>query len=565
MSENGFPDGDGPVEAEVKHGRRISPVWIIPLAAALIGGWLVYKTLSEQGPEITIAFETAEGLVPGKTQIKYKDVVVGTVDAVTFDRAGRTVTATAKMEKTAESLLTDTARFWVVRPRVGIRDISGLGTLISGAYVELDPGSGGKTKHRFAALGQPPVVKADMPGTELLLTTTGLGSLSRGSPLYFKGIEVGEVLGYELAEDKSLVFVHVFVHAPHDQLVRRTTRFWNISGLNISMGADGMKIKTGTLRSLLMGGIEFETPNLLDGGPPVAEGTRFVLFAAKEDVEKTTVPDTEKVHFVMYFDSSVRGLSVGAPVEFRGIRIGSVLDLRLDLDADGSDFLIPVLVEVEPQRVSIFRELVGPGLSVEQRRVNLAGMVARGLRARLKTGNFITGQLFIDLDLHPGSPVNVVGKNPEYPEIPTIQPSLEEITNSVTDLLQKLQRLPLDTISGKILRTLDNADKLVNSREIRDAMVSLGEVSTRLESLLANADEKLVPQIAAALGQVEATLKRTESTLESIDSVVSPESELRYETQTAIQEISAAARSIRQFTEFLQRNPSALLTGKTPQ
>ncbi len=564
MSENGSAGDAGPPQAEVKPGRRISAVWIIPMAAALIGGWLVYETLSQRGPGITIAFETAEGLEPGKTQIKYKEVVVGTVDAVALDPLARTVSATAEMAKTAAPLLTDTARFWVVRPRLGIKDISGLGTLISGAYVELDPGSGGKPRFDFVALEEPPVIKADTPGKELVLSTANLGSLSRGSPVYFRGIEVGEVLGYELAKDKSLIYVHIFVHAPHDQMVRGTTRFWNVSGLKISMDANGMKVETGTLQSLVLGGIEFATPNLLSGGSPVAEGTEFVLFDTKEAIRETA--SAERVRFILFFESSVRGLNIGAPVEFRGIRVGSVLDVRLEFDPNIADFRIPVLIDIEPQRVSIFdHSLVGAEVTLEQRQANLAPIIGRGLRARLKTGSFITGQLFVDLDLHADTPPVLAGLNKEYPEIPTIPPSLEEIANSLTELLEKLRRLPLDTISAKILDTLNSADRLVNSREIKEAVASLSEVSARAERLLANADEKVVPEMVAALARIDSTLKKAERTLESIDSVVSPESELRYEAQTAIQEISAAARSIRRFAEFLERNPSALLTGKTPQ
>lgn len=572
MSESRRPsDASGPPEAEVKMGRRISAVWIFPIVAVLIGGWLVYKTLSEKGPEITVVFETASGLEPGKTQVKYREVVVGTVASVALDPVARTITATAEMDKTAEPLLTETTRFWVVRPRFGVKEISGLGTLVSGAYVELDPGAGGDAKRDFTALEDPPVIRADTPGTEIVLATSNLGSLSRGSPLYFKGIEVGEVLGYELTEDKNQIFVHVFVTAPHDQLVRRTTRFWNVSGIEVSMGAGGMKLKTGTLQSLVLGGIEFETPDLLGSGEPVPEGTHFTLFENREEIRETAY--TEKSQFIMYFDSSVRGLGIGAPVEFRGIKVGSVLDVRLELDPETVTFLIPVLVEIELERVSVFdRSIVGPQLPMEQRRANIERMISRGLRARLKTGSFLTGQLIIDLDMLPDAPINLVGANSDYLEIPTLPASLEEITNSVTDLVAKLQKLPLDTISEKVISTLDGTDRLVNSDEVRTAVKSLSDASSRLESLLANVDEKVIPQAAIALDQAGATLKEAESAmvsaqkaLESIDSVVAEESPLRYDTHTAIQAISAAARSIRQFTEFLQRNPSALLTGKSPQ
>ncbi len=553
-----------PPEAAVKAGRRLSIVWAIPLVALVIGGWLVYRTLSEKGPEISITFETASGLEPGKTPVKYRDVVIGTVSKVSLNPQERTVRATAEMVGTAEPLLTDTARFWVVRPRIGIKDISGLGTLVSGAYVEIDPGAGGKPQRAFTALEEPSPITADTPGTNLVLTTGNLGSLSRGSPLYFKGIEVGEVLGYELVDDNSRVLVHAFVLAPYDKLVRRTTRFWNVSGMRFSVGTEGLKVETGTLQSLVLGGIEFDTPNLDSAAPPVAEGTRFVLFDSRESGQKTAYTETER--FIMYFDSSVRGLSIGAPVEFRGIKIGSVLDVRLEFDPDAATFLVPVLAEIELDRVSVVDDGSGGStLTADQRRKGFRLLVSRGLRARLKTGSFLTGQLVVDLDMSPDTQAKLVGRNSDYLEIPTLPAGLEEITNSVAELVDKLRKLPLDTISQKMLHTLDGADRLVNSGEIKTAVASLSQASQRLNDLLSRADTMVMPRATETLKQAEAAMAAAERALNSLDTVVSENSAFRYETQTAIQEIAAAARSIRQFTEFLQRDPSALLTGRSPK
>ena len=548
-------------EADIKASRLISAVWLIPLVAALMAGWLVYRTLSEQGPAITLTFETATGLESGKTQVKYKDVVVGAVDTVKLDADSRRVVVTADMEREAEDLLTDTARFWVVRPRLGIKEISGLGTLVSGAFIELDPGRGGKAKLDFQGLDAPPVIKADAPGGKFVLTTADLGSVSHGSPVYFRGIEVGEVLGYELTKDKTLIRVHVFVHAPHDKLVRKNTRFWNVSGLQVSLDANGMQVKTGTLQSLVLGGVAFETPDLLAPGKQAADGTRFVLFKTQGDVEE--VSSTEKIRFILYFDSSVRGLGVGAPVEFRGIRVGSVVDIKLQFEPESNTFRIPVLVEIMPQSISLFDQgYVKPATDFAKRKSQTKTLIDLGLRARLKTGSFLTGQLFVDLDLHPQTAVKMVGTDPNVLEIPTLPPSLEEITNSLTALVEKLQRVPLDTISAKLVETLEGAGKLVNAPETRDAMSSLRKAASELERLIRNVDRQVIPNVAGVVKQATATLKKAEKAIASMETVVAKDSPVRFELRAALEEISSSARSVRQLADYLKRNPNALLMGK---
>jgi len=565
MSEqNPTPENGQPPAANIRRGRQISAVWIIPLIAVLIGGWLVYKTVSEQGPEITLTFETATGLEAGKTEVKYKDVTVGTIERVELDPDTRNVVAAAEMKTSAESLLTDTARFWVVRPRVGIKGISGLDTLVSGAFVELDPGKGGEAQREFTALEDPPMVKGDTPGTEIILVSPQLGSLADGSPVYFRGIEAGEVLGYELAEDNSKVLVHAFIHAPYNRLVRKSSRFWNVSGVGLSLGAGGVKVEASTLQSLILGGIEFETPDLASAGKPVEEKTEFILFDSQEDIQQEAF--TEKVKFILYFNSSVRGLNVGAPVEFRGIKVGSVLDIRLEFDTRTGDAYVPVLIDFELGRISPFdRDLIGPQLPFGKRRENLEQAVERGLRARLKTGNFLTGQLIVDLDMYPDTPVTLAGRGGDYLEIPTLPAQMEEISNSVTELVAKLQRLPLDTISEKLVSTLDGADKLINSGDLKVALTSLREASENLNKLTAEADRALVPEATATLKKAEEAMASAERVFSSVDSMVSEKSALRYEVQGAVREIAEAARALRQLAEFLQRNPNALLTGKSPQ
>src|SRR3990172_9930242 len=208
-----------------------SIVWLIPLITLLVGGWLVYKTLSEKGPAITISFKTAEGIEAGRTMVKYKNVDIGTVEMIRFSDDLANVILTVQFNQGTENFFRRNTRFWVVRPQLSLRGVSGLSTLVSGSYVEIEPGPGAAQSH-FVGLEEKPVVSADEVGTRIVLIADELGSVDSGSPIYYQGIKVGEVLGYELGNDSSSVYIHSFIKDPYDQLLRGNTRFWNVSGMD---------------------------------------------------------------------------------------------------------------------------------------------------------------------------------------------------------------------------------------------------------------------------------------------------------------------------------------------
>ncbi len=542
-----LPGSDEIPDVEVETRRRISVVWVIPIVAALIAAWLAYVTISEKGPTITISFETAEGLEAGKTKLKYKDVEMGTVESVVVSDDLSAVIVTALLNKSAEPHLTESARFWVVRPRLGTRGVSGLGTLVSGAFIEIDPGKGGKLKHSFKGLEDPPVVKANTPGREFVLVADNLGSYDRGSPVYYRGIEVGEVLGHELAQDKRNIIVRIFIHAPHHRLVRSSSRFWNVSGIRVSLDANGMSIQTQSIQSLLLGGIAFETPGGAAAGEPSKEGSRFALHDSKEDVKAASF--TRKLPAIMYFEGSVRGLSIGAPVEFRGIKFGSVIDIRMQIDIDSGIFRIAVVVEMEPERFAQFgKQIPGTG-------ENLPVLIEKGLRAQLKTGSIVTGQLFVDLDLHPGTVAKLIGGNSPYLEIPTIPSSLEEIKSSLMGLMAKIEKLPLGKLADGLVSTVDGIDRLVNGPELRTTVTTFNRTLKDLDKLLNNLDAGVVPE-------TKATLEEARATLATVRGAISEKSTLRYNLDIMLEELAAAARSIRNLTAYLERNPEALISGK---
>src|SRR4051812_20282112 len=314
-------------EAEIKKRRGISIVWLIPLVAALIGAFLAYKAYTSQGPTITIAFASAEGLEAGKTKIRYLDVEVGTVQSVVIGTDLKHILVTAEMVAGADQYLRQDTTFWIVKPRIGAGGVSGLGTLLSGAYIGLAPGEGAAARS-FTGLEQPPPLDANVAGRQYQLTATDLGSVSRGAPILYRGLDIGQVLDYRLAPDKSGLDVSIFVNAPYSDLVRTTSRFWNASGIGVSTSASGVAVEVGSLQSLIVGGIEFDTPQETGTSAAADAGASFPLYSSKSALAQAQF--TQKVPFLVDFDGSVRGLSPGAPVEFRGIRVGVVTSVNLE-------------------------------------------------------------------------------------------------------------------------------------------------------------------------------------------------------------------------------------------
>jgi paraquat-inducible protein B len=530
-------------EVEVAARRGISIVWLIPLVAGAIAIWLGYTTLQQQGPTVTITFANAEGLEAGKTKVKYKDVEVGLVEHVTISDDLSKIVVIASMVKGADRYLNQGTRFWVVRPRIGAGGVSGLGTLVSGAFIGVDPGEG-EPATTFTGLEEPPPLRSDVAGRRYQLRAAKLGSVSRGSPVYYRDVQVGQVLTYDLAEDKESMIIDVFVAAPNDQLVRANSRFWNASGLDVSVGAEGVSVSVESLQALLAGGIAFDTPAIDRPGAPAAAGTVFPLFENYASVNESRY--TEKVLYQVYFDGSVRGLRAGAPVEFRGMRIGSVTEVKLEIDPKQDTVRIPVTLGIEPARVT----MVGGMLAAEPYAM-MRSLVARGLRAQLKSANLLTGDLLVDLDFHPESPPIKLDESGTYPTIPSVPTQLEVLTASITGVLNQLAALPLPELVADLRSTLQDINSLVASPDTKDTITALHQSANHLQALLGTLDQRVGPLLVQA-----------DSTLASAQSLVGRDSQLRYDVGDLMKELTGAARSIRVFADYLQRHPEALLRGK---
>ncbi len=534
-------------DVKIKARSGLSIIWLIPLVAFIIGGWIAYKTITERGPIITISFKSAEGIEAGKTKIKYKSTEVGVVRSVQISEDLSHIDITAELVKDSNAFLREDTLFWVVSPRIGIGEISGLNTLLSGAYIAVYPGKEETTVKSFTGLKKPPTVSADIPGQPYLLEASTIGSIEIGSPVYYRQLAVGRVLNYDMDKDGEIFHIEVFIYAPYNKRVQKNTRFWKTSGLEFSLGIEGIKVNTQSVVSLLYGGIGFETPKNFGSVEPAEVGHVFTLYESRDDSRESKY--TKKEYYVVHFDRSVEGLYPGAPVKFRGMRVGEVSEIKLEFHARDYVFRIPVLIEIEPERISMVGEEINDNEKI------LDELITRGLRAQLKTSSLLTGQLSIDLKFQPrASPAAILYEN-DYAVIPTIPTPWDELTSSVTKLVQSLETLPFTQIGSNLRNTLEGTNRLMNSSELLTAVQLLSETLKDTQQLVRTLDSRVAAEARTTLEQAQKTLATTESAL-------APDSPLRHNLDNTLKELSAAARSIHLMADYLERHPDALIYGK---
>lgn len=545
--------------------RKWSVVWLIPIVAFIVGLMFVYNDYQSKGPVITITFEGAEGIEPDKTVLKYRDVSVGQVKQVEFTQDLSRVSVQVQLTNNIASQVTEHTRFWVVRPRIALTGTSGISTLFSGVHITMDPGMAGAMEDEFIGLEEPPLLFSHSVGTGYKLRTLELGSLSIGAPVYYRQIQVGEVLRYHLSDDHAFVEVDIFIEAPHDQLVKQNSHFWNVSGLGLELDGDGVKVELASLASLMAGGVAFETSDRLTNNQSAPAGKMFTLYQSRsESIEK---PISVTVPYVLYFDDSVRGLSAGAAVEFRGIRVGTVSEISMQHDQFNGTIRIPVLVQLEPERVlmSSPQSQIPQGDYAQRVRQMMDKLVTNGMRARLQTGNLLTGQLIVELDMIPGTPVAGIDYQGEYPVLPTVPGTLTSLTHSLTGILNKLENLPLAEIGQHLEQTLAGADALINGAELRQAMEGFSATMQSTRKLMHNLDRNAEPLLASLQQLSKDTghmVRQADHALRGLDGMLAEDGVVGTELTRMLQEMSAAAKSVGSLAEYLERHPEALLQGK---
>ena len=527
------PPPPSPPIAPVSRPRRrwFSPVWIIPLVAALLGLWLMFKYYAAKGPEITLHFETAEDIVAGKTPILCRNVNVGTVSALRLTPDLKGVIVTAEMTKDAERLLKRDTQFWVVRARLSSAGISGLSTITQGNYLELQPGVAREDKRDFLGLETPPITPPGVPGLHVQLTSEAASSLGPGSGITYKGINVGKIESRQFHPGTGELVFSAFIDNEYANLIDQHTHFWNNSGIDLKVGPDGVALHTGTLESIVAGGVTFNQPEHIDMGKRhVAENMNFTLYANYDDASRRTELNPT-VPYLLLFTGSVRGLSVDAPVEFRGIKVGMVQGIAFKYLPNDPDRRVPVLIKIDPDQL-----LNLPSQDFTEVNAAMAESVSKGLRVSLKTGSLITGQLYVDLDYLKDAPPAEVAQIEGYQVLPTVASGLGEIQVKINALLDKINALPLDKTFG----TVD------------DALASLKDTLKNLNDLLGEKDTKELP----------ASLRKDLDALQTTLAGYNGKSDFYDNLSRVMRQLDDTLRSVKGLTGTLEQHPNSLIFGK---
>ncbi len=546
---------------------RLSLVWIVPLVALIAGAILVVRTLTQTGPLITITFRSADGLEPGRTEVRYKEVGIGRVTSVGLSPDRGRVRVQVRLNKSAAELAVADTKFWIVRPRVGSGGISGLGTLLSGTYIGVDAGESPDEEQFFTGLEAPPFIMRGEQGRNVVLDAPDLGSLDVGSPVYYRRTRVGRVVGYTLNAQTDRLEVQLFIEAPNEKLVTRDSRFWNASGVDLTLGAAGLSVNTESLASLVGGGIAFGNPMGAANSPPPAAGQRFTLHADRRTALGPADGPALAVRLV--YDAGLRGLAAGAPVELLGAEIGTVRAVALHYDAKDGRFHTEVqadlfLSRLGPARAEFLRSLGGGGTAAAEDLRFLQQLVARGLRGTLKSGNLLTGQPYVALEVAKNAPRRALDTSGPLPTVPTLQSTGGDLQAQAGEVMDKLSRIRFDEIGARLEETLKNASAA--GATAQETLRAIGETSATLQKTLESADgaiRQLSPTAQGALAEAQAALKSLQGTLGELDrNIAQPEAPLQRSASQALAEMQRAARALRVLGDYLQQHPESLLRGK---
>ncbi|MEN8213364.1 MAG: MlaD family protein [Pseudomonadota bacterium] len=564
----------GPTAQPRTSGRsnRISLIWLVPLAALVISFWLSWQHYASLGTLITIRFDSAEGLEAGTSTVRFRSVEVGKVEEMHLDSTLQQVIVTVRINKASRSVLNESTRFWIERPRIGPGGVSGLGTIFSGAYIAMSTSADKSLAYRntFTGLEDPPLTATDEPGLHLLLTSTAGASLTAGAPVLYKQFEVGKIESRRLIDDGQTTAYGVFINEPYDRFVDSNTRFWELGAFKMGFGAQGMTLEVEPISVLINGGIAFDTPRRLKAGTPVEDDTTFELYPNREAAHLDLTTIGSAFGYVLHFNESLRGLGIGSPVEYRGVQVGHVADITIENDTETGKLTAPVLIFLNPNQLSN---------DSDKQRIHtlLDNAIAQGLRARLQVSSWLTGQLFIELVMVDDAQYASINPGDPYPEFPTVASPSGEIMDSFSRVLTKIEQLPLEELLSSADMLLHDIDSLVRDpaddelgdqpQKRREQLANaplqslLGKVNHALDGLNpilhASETQALPEKLSNSIRKLNDTLKSVKQLLEG-DKARSP---LYYELSTMLKELTRAARSLGRLSETLDEKPNALIFG----
>ena len=561
MSATSPEDARGP-QAAIRQ-RRFSWVWLIPIGSFVIGLWLLWTTLSRRGPLIDVTFDSAEGLQAGQSQVKYRDMPMGSVESFDLTPDRTKVIMHVRMISKAEPLLTEGAQFWVVKPGLFAGEVTGLSTVLSGSYMSMVPGSpGGRTRSFFSGMEHPPMLEPGHSGHHFQLNAPRLGALSIGSPVFFRDVDVGKVIDWRLARDAGDVTLNIFVASPYDQWVHDDSRFWNTSGITVKLAPEGIKLQVDSVKAALLGGVTFDTPNPAEQSLASVDGHRFRLYPDADLAESGTAP--RRASLATYMTGSVGGLAAGAPVMLMGLRIGDVTAVEPQFDNDTNQPRVRVAFTVQ---LGIVKPagLKSPPHFPEGWRV----LVKDGLRTHLEGGNLITGQKMLSLEIDADAAPAELGKEEDTLIVPSSENSgggLDEVATSANQLLKKIDRMPFEQIGANLNDTLKGANDVVNGRQLKQALTHLNGALVSAQQLVRHADAGATPalkRLPTISAELQDALTQVKTLAGSVSAGSAADSKFARDLDQVLVQVSDTAESVRMVANLLSRHPEALIRGRT--
>ena len=555
--------GDAPGPQAALRPRRFSWVWLIPIASLIIGLWLLWTTLSRRGPLIDVTFESAEGLQAGQSQVKYRDMPMGSVESFDLTPDRKKVIMHVRMISKAEPLLTEGTQFWVVKPGLFAGEVTGLNTILSGPYMSMVPGSPeGPRRSRFSGMEQPPMLEPGNPGHHFQLTAPRLGAISIGSPVFFRNVDVGKVIDWRLARDAGSVTLDIFVSAPYDRWVHDDSRFWNTSGVTVKVAPEGIKLQVDSVKAALLGGITFDTPKPTEQSLASSDGHGFRLYPDADLAESSTAP--RRASLATYMTGSVGGLGVGAPVMLMGLRIGDVTSVEPQFDNDTNQPRVRVAFTVQLGIVKPAGRKSPPHFP-EGWRV----LVKDGLRTHLEGGNLITGQKMLSLKIDADAAPADLGEEEGTLIIPSSENSgggLDDVTTSATQLLKKIDRMPFEQIGLNLNGALKGVNDVVNGQQLKQALTHLDGALMSAQQLVRHADAGAAPalkRLPAISAELQDALAQVKSLTDSVSAGSAGNSKFARDLDQVLTQVSDTAESVRMVADLLSRHPEALIRGRT--
>lgn len=491
---------------------RASIVWFIPLIALVISLVVAWQSYNDRGPLISIEFENGAGITADQTEVRFRDIKVGVVEKISFAEGLEGVVAQVRLEKEIADFVDAGASFWVVRPELSVRGISGLDTVISGIFIEGSWDSQiGAPRSTFKGLETAPLFRPGREGLQIALRTTPGGALTDNSPILFRGIEIGRVGPARISREGSFAIAEAIIYEPHGRLITSSTRFWDTSGFSVSIGPSGAEVDFSSLATLVGGGLTFDT--FVSGGSQITDGTVFEVYA-DETSARNSVFNTSEVELVelrVIFDDNISGLTLGAPVELSGLRIGSVQSLSGIVDEElfgDSRVRLDVVIGIQPARLGL-KGPVDPEAALEF----LRERVAEGLRARLASASLLTGGLKVELlEIKDAEPAEFRLEPGQIAMLPAAASDISDATATVEGVFSRINSLPIEELLNSAIGFMQSAQTFVASDDLRQMPQEVSALLEDLRGLVTSQDVKDIPiSVNAALARFESLLEQIET------------------------------------------------------